>query len=92
MRWFFSPLLIVIGILLMKYTVGLTKITGPVSLAEKYLAGFGGTFAWWRIWGVIAVIFGMLWLTGIIHYDSSQNLEHDLQGQYESIHKSPYIA
>jgi hypothetical protein len=84
MRWIVSPILMVIGILMMKYTVGLTNITGRVSLAEKYLAGFGGTYAYWRIIGLGLVIFGMLWITGIVHYDSGSNFGQPVQQEEET--------
>ncbi len=73
MRFIASPALMVLGFLLMKYTVQITRATGPISLAEQYLNGFGGTYAWWRIWGFAILLFGLLWLTGVIQYGVSNN-------------------
>lgn len=76
MRWFFSPLLILVGIALMKYSVVITNsFTGPISFAEQYLRTFGGTYAFWKLCGLGACIFGLLWLTGVIHYTPNSSYQ-----------------
>ncbi len=79
MRWFFSPLLIALGILLMKYTVAITNnFTGPLGFAEKYLRFFGGTFGFWRLLGLGMCIFALLWLTGLITVNPQSELKIQL--------------
>lgn len=75
MRWIVSPLLIVIGMLMMKYTTGITSITGKLGFAEKYFQTMGGTYFWWRILGLGACILGLLWLTGVIHVSGNSSLQ-----------------
>ncbi len=91
MRWIAGPLIIAVGILLMKYTVQLTNITGRLSLAEKYLHGFGGTYAWWRILGLAGTIFGLMWLTGIVEYDSNTELGLPRDSDSSYIQSIPHI-
>jgi hypothetical protein len=65
MRFFFSPLIFIAGILVMKYSVAITdQFSGKIDLAEKYLGtGVGaGTYTWWKIFGLILCILSVLWL------------------------------
>jgi hypothetical protein len=78
MRWTIAPLMMVIGILAMKYTVQISRVTGPLDFAEKYFSGAGGTYAWWRLVGFVIMLIGLLWLTGIIHY--TPNSTFDISG------------
>ena len=75
MRWIAAPLMMIAGILLMKYPVQTTNITGKIGFAERYFSGFGGTFAWWRIVGLAMCILGLLWLTGVVKYNSNTNFQ-----------------
>ena len=64
MRFFLSPLVFVLGLLCMKYTVVITNNTGKIEFAEKYL-GIGiaaGTYTFWRLFGFILCIISVLWL------------------------------
>lgn len=84
MRFIFSPLLIALGILIMKYCVAITNgFTGPIDFAEKYLRFFGGTYGFWRLFGLGLVIFGMMWLTGLVAVN--QNSQLQIQLLYELI-------
>ena len=71
MRYIFAPLLFIAGVLMMKYTVKLTQITGTVDFAEKYLKGglLAGTFSWWRLIGLVFCILSVLWITGFLNFD-----------------------
>ena len=64
MRFFLSPLVFVAGILLMKYSVQVTNVTGKIAFAEKYLGtGIGaGTYTWWKLFGLGLCILSVLWL------------------------------
>jgi hypothetical protein len=75
MRFVAAPLIMIAGFLLMKYPVQTTRITGQIGFAERYFGSFGGTYAWWRIVGVAMVIFGLLWLTGVVHYNNNSSLQ-----------------
>jgi hypothetical protein len=69
MQHFILGLLVFIaGILLMKYTVQITGVTGQVDLAEKYLGGgFGaGTYTFWRLLGLLFCILGWLWFFNLL--------------------------
>ena len=69
MRFFFSPLIFIAGILVMKYSVAITdQFSGKIDLAEKYLGtGVGaGTYTWWKIFGLILCILSVLWLFNML--------------------------
>ena len=69
MRYILAPLLFIAGVLMMKYTVRLTQITGTVDFAEKYLKGgqLAGTYTWWRIVGFVFCVLSVLWIFGILN-------------------------
>ncbi len=74
MRFFLAPLVFVLGILIMKYSVPLTdQFTGKIDLAEKYLgSGIGaGTYTWWKLFGLGLCILSVLWLFGMLPQGSS---------------------
>lgn len=68
MQFIFGPLLIVLGITMMRYTVQITNFTGQIDFAEKYLGGgiAAGTYTWWRLWGLIACLLGAMWMFGLL--------------------------
>lgn len=68
MRYIFAPLLFVLGILIMKYTVQITNNTGKIDFAEKYLGtGIGaGTYSFWRLFGLLMCVLSILWLFGLL--------------------------
>lgn len=68
MRFILAPLIIALGILMMRYTVQITEFTGKIDFAEEYL-GKGtaaGTYTWWRLVGLFFVILASLWLFGLM--------------------------
>jgi hypothetical protein len=68
MRFILAPILIAIGLLVMKYTVQVTDFTGRLDFAEKYLGGglAAGTYTWWRLCGLGLVILSAMWLFGLM--------------------------
>ncbi len=61
--------LMALGVLIMKYTVRITDVTGRIDFAEKYLkVPFAGTYTWWRIVGFGAIIIGLLWMFGYLKF------------------------
>ena len=67
MRFIFGPIVIVLGILMMKYTVQVTNFTGQIGFAEKYLkGGLAGTYTWWRLVGLALIIISFLWMVGFL--------------------------
>lgn len=67
MRFILGPLIIVLGVLMMKYTVQITENTGRIDFAEKYLkGGLAGTYTWWRLVGLFLIIISMLWMSGML--------------------------
>jgi hypothetical protein len=68
MRFFLAPLVFIAGILLMKYNVQVTNMTGKIPMAEKYLGtGIGaGTYTLWRLLGLVFCILSVLWLFNML--------------------------
>jgi hypothetical protein len=65
MRFVYGIIMIAVGILVMRYTYGLVQLFGKVDWAERNLgAGFGGTYALYKIVGVIIVVVAMLYMFG----------------------------
>ncbi len=64
MRFFLAPIVFALGVLVMKYTVQVTNMTGKIDFAEKYLGtGIGaGTYTFWRLFGLGLCILSVLWL------------------------------
>lgn len=72
MRYLLSIGMIVVGFLVMKYTVKITNIFGKNDFAEDHFsAGLGaGSYTWYRLIGLGILILGTLLLVGIIPYKS----------------------
>ncbi len=71
MRFIFAPLLFVIGVLIMKYSVQITdQFSGKIEFAEKYLGvGVGaGTYTWWKLFGLVMCVISVLWLFNMINF------------------------
>ena len=68
MQFIFGPLLIVLGVLMMRYTVQITNFTGDIDWAEQYLGGgtAAGTYTLWRIVGLVLALLGAMWLFGLL--------------------------
>ncbi|HMQ01693.1 MAG TPA: hypothetical protein PKD79_01330 [Candidatus Doudnabacteria bacterium] len=72
MRFIIGPLLIVLGILFMKYTVWITNQVGKVGFADDWLPyPFAGTYSWWRFVGLLMIVAAMLWMGGFLDFGSS---------------------
>lgn len=70
MRFIVGPIVIVLGVLLMKYTVKVTNFTGKISYAEKWFqAPLAGTYTWWRLFGLLLIVLAICYMTGIVKLD-----------------------
>jgi hypothetical protein len=72
MRFIFGPIMIALGVLLMKYTVQITNFTGALDFAEKYLKGGvgAGTYTWWRLVGLFLIAVALAWMFGVLSLSS----------------------
>lgn len=64
-RLILSLLVFALGILCMKYSVGITdQFSGKIDLAEQYFgSGIGaGTYTFWKLFGLLLCIVAVLWL------------------------------
>ena len=69
MRYFLAPLILIAGLLCMRYSVQITdQFTGKIELAEKFLGGGlgAGTYTWWKLFGLGLCILSVLWLFGAL--------------------------
>jgi hypothetical protein len=74
MRFFFAPLVFILGLLCMKYSVAITdQFTGKIDFAEKFLGtGIGaGTYTFWKLFGLGLCIISVLWLFNLLPSGSS---------------------
>ncbi len=72
MRYVFGPLIIVLGVLMMKYSFWITQQTGKIDFAERYLAApLAGTYTWWKIVGLIFIILALAWMGGFLDFGSA---------------------
>ena len=67
MQFILGPLVVVAGILIMKYSVQITEFSGKIDFAEQYLGNglAAGTYTWWKLVGLIVAIYGGMWFFGI---------------------------
>jgi hypothetical protein len=67
MQFIFGPILVALGILIMRYTVQITNFTGEIDFAERIFSGGigAGTYTWWRLVGLAIAIIGGMWFFGI---------------------------
>ncbi len=66
MRYVIGTIVIILAILMMRYTVQLTNIVGKVGMAEDYLRFPGaGTYTFWRLLGAVFIVVSLLWM---FHY------------------------
>src|SRR3989338_7309665 len=66
-RFVLGTIWIIIGVLVMKYTYILTQFTGRFDWAERYFSGgFGGTYFFYRLFGLTIIIFAGLYMFGIL--------------------------
>ena len=60
-----SILLFICGLLMLKYSFQIKKMTGSWAWAEK-LIGYGGTHLAIKIIGLLFIVASILWLTGTL--------------------------
>lgn len=68
MQFILGPLVMLLGILMMRYTVQITNFTGKIDWAEQFFSsGVGaGTYTMWRLVGLGITILGALWFFGLL--------------------------
>ena len=69
MRYFLAPLILIAGLLCMRYSVQITdQFTGKIELAEKFLGGGlgAGTYTWWKLFGLGLCVLSVLWFFGAL--------------------------
>lgn len=57
-------IVVIIGVVTLKYNFQLVNTTGNVGVFEKYL-GAGGTFAGFKLLSVLAILLGFLYMTSL---------------------------
>ena len=79
MRYIVGPLIIIAGVLIMKYTVDVTNFTGKISFAEDYLRPIGaGTYTFWRLFGLLIIVLAVLWMTGRLEFQTGALLNTNI--------------
>ncbi len=72
MRFILGPILIVIGFLLMKYSVWITYQSGKLDFAEQYITPtFGGTYTFYKLLGLAFMILAVLWMGGVLDFGTA---------------------
>jgi hypothetical protein len=65
MRIIYSLIGIIIGFLLIRYSVQLTESLGRFDWAEQYLkSGLAGTYSMYRLFGLVVIILSLLYMFG----------------------------
>ncbi len=65
MRIIYSLFGIIIGFLLIRYSIPLTDTMGRFDWAERYLkSGLAGTYTMYRLFGLFIIIFSLLYMFG----------------------------
>ena len=72
MRFIVGPLMVVAGVLMMKYTVWITNQVGKVDFADRWLPyPLAGTYSWWRIVGLVMIVVAFLWMFGFLDFGAT---------------------
>lgn len=71
MRFILGPIMIIVGVLMMKYTVWITEQVGKVEFAEHLPYPLAGTYSWWRLVGLVLIILAFLWMFGYLNFGST---------------------
>ncbi len=75
MRYILAPLVIALGVIVMKYSFWITQQTGKIDFAEKYLPSpLAGTYTWWKIVGIIFIVLGLAWIGGFLDPGAVSNI------------------
>lgn len=61
----FGGLSIIAGTAMVKYSFKLTNFTGSIGTVERYM-GAGSTYAFYKILGIILIIGGLFYMTGML--------------------------
>ncbi|OGE87556.1 MAG: hypothetical protein A3J07_04945 [Candidatus Doudnabacteria bacterium RIFCSPLOWO2_02_FULL_49_13] len=60
---------VVVGFLIIKYSVSITETLGRVEWAEQHLrGGLAGTYSFYRIIGVVIIVLSLLYMFGGIGF------------------------
>jgi hypothetical protein len=74
MRYFLGPLIVIAGVLIMKYSFWITQQTGKIDFAERYLQSpLAGTYTWWKIVGIIFIVLALAWMGGFLDFGAATN-------------------
>ncbi|MBX4186915.1 MAG: hypothetical protein KW802_01475 [Candidatus Doudnabacteria bacterium] len=69
MRFFYGFIGIIVGFLLIRYSILLTETLGRMDWAEQYLkGGLAGTYSMYRLLGLIFIIFSLLYIFNIFGF------------------------
>ena len=72
MRYVLGPLIIVLSVLMIKYSFWITQQTGKIDFAERYLASpLAGTYTWWKLVGIIFIILALAWMGGFLDFGAA---------------------
>ncbi len=72
MRYVLGPLVIILGIAMMKYSFWITQQTGKIDFAERYMSSpLSGTYTWWKLVGLALVVIGMAWMGGFLDFGAA---------------------
>ena len=75
MRYVLGPIIIVLSVLIIKYSFWITQQTGKIDFAEKYLASpLAGTYTWWKLVGIIFIALAMAWMGGFLDFGSATTM------------------
>ncbi|HYF05588.1 MAG TPA: hypothetical protein VEA59_05440 [Patescibacteria group bacterium] len=68
-RLILGPILVVLGVLMMKYSVGLTNIVGKIGFAERiFQPPLAGTYTWWKLLGLALIVISLFWMFGYLSF------------------------
>ena len=69
MRFIYATIGIIVGFLLIKYSVQLTETLGRMDWAERYLrGGMAGTYSMYRLLGLAFIIISILNIFGLFGF------------------------
>ncbi len=72
MRYVLGPLVMILGIAMIKYSFWITQQTGKIDFAEKYLASpLSGTYTWWKLVGLAFIVLAALWMGGFLDFGAA---------------------
>lgn len=68
MRFILAPLVILLGLATIRYSVQITEMTGKIDFAEKYLGSglLAGTYTYYKLVGLAFIAAGVLWIFGVL--------------------------